>query len=96
MKLEFHPDAEQEFIAAAFRYQSEVPGLGRRFHAEVNAATSMLLQYPHIGSWIEDDLRKLSLEQFPYTLIYAQIKDTIYILAVAHQHREPGYWRARV
>lgn len=96
MKLEFHPEAEQEFIAAAFRYETEVPGLGQRFYAEVRAATAVLLQYPDIGSPIGDELRKFVLEQFPYDLIYAHVSDTVYILAVAHQHREPGYWSTRI
>jgi hypothetical protein len=61
MKLEFHPEAEQEFIAAAFRYESEVFGLGQRFYVEVNAATAVLLQYPDIGSPIEGDVCKFVL-----------------------------------
>lgn len=96
MKLEFHPEAEQEFVAAAFRYETEVPGLGQRFYAEVNAATAVLLQYPDIGSPIEDDLRKFVLEQFPYDLIYDRIAEIIHILAVAHQRRESGYWSTRI
>lgn len=35
MNYEFHPEAEQELYQAALRYDSEVPGLGRRFGEEV-------------------------------------------------------------
>jgi len=28
MRLEFHPEAEQEFLESVSRYEAEVPGLG--------------------------------------------------------------------
>jgi hypothetical protein len=33
---------------------------------------------------------------FPYTVFVAIAVDQIVILAVAHQHQEPGYWAERV
>ena len=95
MKLGFHPEAEQEFLEAVLRYEAKVPGLGERFHAEVHAASTALLQYPEIGSPVEADLRKLVLERFPYSLIYSYTPETIYVLAVAHDRRPPGYWQER-
>lgn len=77
MKLEFHPEAEQEFLDAVLRYEAEVPDLGGRFDAEVRAATAVLLQYPDMGTPIETDLRKLVLERFPYSLIYSRTPDII-------------------
>lgn len=49
MKLEFHPQAEQEFLGAVLYYEAEVPGLGERFDAEVRTASALLLEYPEIG-----------------------------------------------
>lgn len=95
MKLEFHPEAEQEFLEAVLRYEAEVPALGERFDGEVRAATAVIVQYPDIGAQIETDLRKLVLERFPYSLIYGRTPDTIYVLAVAHDRRPPGYWQQR-
>jgi hypothetical protein len=36
--------------------------------------------------------RKRIVPGFPYNIIY-RVWDYIYIDAVAHQHRRPGYWR---
>lgn len=35
MNFEFHPEAERELFEATFRYELDVPGLGRRFADEV-------------------------------------------------------------
>lgn len=37
MKLEFHPEAEQEFLEAVSRYEAGVPGLGERLEAEIQS-----------------------------------------------------------
>ena len=95
MNYEFHPEAEQELIEEAARYESEVPGLGNRFGAEVNRVIELLLENPKIGAPVDDELRHFVLRRFPHSIIYAVIADTLFILAVAHGSREPGYWRSR-
>ena len=66
MKLEFHPEAEEEFLESVSRYEAEVPGLGQRFDAEVQKASALLLECPEIGPPVDDVLRKLLLDRFPY------------------------------
>jgi hypothetical protein len=34
-------------------------------------------------------------KKFPYLLIYKVKEDCIFILAVAHGKRKPGYWESR-
>jgi plasmid stabilization system protein ParE len=96
MIYEFHPEAEQEFIEAAAYYEQNVKGLGERFGSEVRRAIERLLEYPEIGSPIDADLRRLMLTRFPYFLIYSSTSDLLKVVAVAHVHRRPGYWRSRV
>lgn len=43
-----------------------------------------------------DGVRRCRLSRFPYGLIYAIDKDDIVVLAVAHLHRRPDYWRDRL
>lgn len=96
MTYEFHPEAEQEFIEAAAFYEQNVTGLGERFGKEVRRAIERLMEYPQIGSLIDADLRRLLLTRFPYFLIYSSTSDLLRVVAVAHVHRRPGYWRIRV
>jgi hypothetical protein len=32
------------------------------------------------------------LKRFPYTVYYLELDHSIWIAAVAHQQRRPGYW----
>ena len=96
MKLEFHPQAEMELIEEAAYYELQVPGLGKRFEAEVWHATDFLLEYPEIGHPADPNLRKFVLNRFPFTLYYSVTSDVLRIEVVAHQRRRPGYWQSRV
>jgi plasmid stabilization system protein ParE len=95
MKLEFHPDAELELLESAFCYEIEVPGLGERLSAEVKRVTELLLSHPELGPAVDSERRQFVLSRLPFTIIYATTSDTLYVLAVAHQRRRPGYWRSR-
>ncbi|TKS58615.1 MAG: hypothetical protein EWM72_02911 [Nitrospira sp.] len=96
MRLEFHPEAKAEFIAAAVHYEQQVAGLGERFQAEIRRATDLLLNQPVVGLSAGSDLRKFILTRFPFNLYYSFTADVLRIEAVAHQSRRPGYWKSRV
>jgi hypothetical protein len=36
------------------------------------------------------------LEKFPYAVVFLPLDAEVRILAIAHLHRRPGYWRGRV
>ena len=96
MRLEFHPEAEREFIEAAAYYERQVPGLGERFGAEVRRVTDLLLVHPELGTVVDPDLRRFVLRRFPYTLIYSVSTEVLRVEVVAHQRRRPDYWRSRL
>ncbi len=64
MKYEFHPEAEQEFLAGAARYESDVTGLGERFGEEVYRVIQLLLDNPELGARIDPELRHFSSSAF--------------------------------
>ncbi len=41
-------------------------------------------------------IRKASVEDFPYNVIFREIEGCIQILAVAHHRRRPRYWLGRL
>ena len=96
MILEFHPAARDEFAAAAEYYETAVPGLGNRFLVAVKRTTEIALQHPDAGSRRGASARQLIVTGFPYEVVYRLRNGVISVLAVAHQHRRPGYWRGRV
>lgn len=95
MKYEFHPEAELEFIEEAVYYESEIPGLGARFADEIDRVIKLLLGNPGIGAPVDEELRHFALHRFPHSIIYAVLGEKLFIIAVAHGSRKPGYWRAR-
>jgi plasmid stabilization system protein ParE len=96
VKVGFHPAAARELIETSTFYDNEVPGLGERFIAEVERVVSLVAERPNIGQEIEKGRRRIVLARFPYSLIYSTESNDVWILAVAHQRRRPGYWHGRM
>jgi toxin ParE1/3/4 len=96
MYAELHPDASAEFAEYAVIYEIEVAGLGRRFIEEIERGIEILLSQPQIGRQLDDELRCFVLGDFPFSLIYQLETDRIWIVAVSHHSRRPGYWRERL
>ena len=96
MYLIFSPEARQEFDEAEHYYNRQVPGLGARLRAEIRTALPRIRRWPFSCPRERGDIRRLTLSRFPYKLLYSVESDHIYIIAVAHQHREPSYWIDRI
>ena len=45
---------------------------------------------------LADTIRRCQMQRFPYGLVYEATEIEIIIIAVAHMHREPEYWRTRL
>ncbi len=94
--LEFHPEARDEFFAAAERYAAIRPSLGAAFLEHVEAATDRALRSPGTGAPVGPDLRRQFVRRFPYFVLYASDDARVYIVAVAHFRQRPGFWRSRL
>jgi toxin ParE1/3/4 len=94
--VEFHPEAQDEFFSAAQFYETQTPGLGLNFINAVRDTYERLLEAPASGPRFGRRLRRLLVPKFPYGLLYRVEPERIYIIAVMHLRRRPGYWRARL
>ena len=94
MKVEFHSDAAEEFVASVVYYSVEREGLGRRFRDAVVDGIERLEQFPDVGRSVAG-FRRLLIAGFPYDLVYRVKGDVLEVLALAHHRRRPGYWKAR-
>jgi hypothetical protein len=36
------------------------------------------------------------MHRFPFAVVYRELPSVIQVLAVAHGHRRPGYWKTRI
>jgi hypothetical protein len=94
--VEFHPDAQAEFVSAAQFYERQTGGLGLDFIATVQSAYERLPEFPASGAPFGRRLRRLLVPKFPHGLLYRVEPERIYIIAVMHLHCRPGYWRSRL
>ena len=95
-RVAFHPEAETELIAAAEFYEEQAPALGHDFIAAVRRGYGRLIKFPDTGRPFGRRLRRILVLGFPYGLLYRADGETIFIVAVMHLHRRPGYWRTRI
>jgi plasmid stabilization system protein ParE len=95
MEIELHPEAELEFIESSAYYESRVLGLGEKFINELEGIKLVLLSNPRIGAPVNHIFRKALFRRFPYSVIYTIKSTRIWVLAIAHHRRRPGYWRER-
>ena len=94
-RVEFHPHAQEEFISAAQFYEAKFENLGMAFIRSVQHTATTLREFPERGRRFGRRLRRVLVPGFPYALLYKLESDRIYIVAVAHVTRRPGYWRDR-
>lgn len=95
MKIEFHPEALEEYKEAARYYEGCQTGLGHRFIASVEHAIEHIIEKPELWKPFEKDVRRYLTRVFPYAILYSIEPEYILIIAVMHCHREPGYWKHR-
>ncbi|MGH7171554.1 MAG: type II toxin-antitoxin system RelE/ParE family toxin [Gemmataceae bacterium] len=91
-----HADAEAELREALQHYEQQRVGLGREFRQEFEAALERVRQNPFLYAAEDESAARLCpLRRFPYTLVYLDLDDRIWIAAVAHQRRRPRFWARR-
>ena len=95
LALEFHLEAEAEMRDAAAYYEEQAPGLGGDFLDDVERGTHWVQQFPFSWATYEGEYRRHLLRRFPYGLIYRVGSEKIFIIAVCHLRRKPGYWKSR-
>ena len=77
-------------------HAAQAPGLGSAFLIEVLSAMDRIARFPDAWHPLGEGVRRCRLSRFPYGLIYTIYNGDILVLAVAHLHRRPDYWRDRL
>jgi plasmid stabilization system protein ParE len=96
MSVRLLESAQAELDDAIAWYASQAPGLGDAFLIETLKPLKLIEQYPKAWHPLTQQVRRCRLRRFPYSVVYAQEGSDLLVLAVAHQHRKPGYWGARL
>lgn len=87
------PRAEFEYEEALVWYQRRSPRAADGFEAAVAAAIAKIAAAPDSYPVHQGDLRSVALKRYPFSLIFRIHASEVQVVAVAHHHRGPGYWR---
>lgn len=97
--VEIDPRVAAEVVEAIGWYEERQEGLGRRFSDDLDSLFEVLpscrlrplkafkdlgVSYVRVG------------KPWPYRLITIERGSTLWVIALAHDKRAPGYWRARL
>ena len=88
--------AQRELDEAIAYYNGQAAGLRDSFLLEVIAAIDRIRRFPEAWHPLGENVRRCRLRRFPYGLVYQADQDRNLIVAVAHSHRRPQYWRERI
>lgn len=95
VNLIFHPDIEHEVKASYEWYQNQAVGLGGDFLTELETAYQTISELPDTWPKFQKDFRRFLLSKFPFSVIYRFNQKTVFVVAVMHNSRKPGYWIQR-
>lgn len=95
MVVRLHPEALAEYAEAVDFYEDRAAGLGREFYDEVERVLRFVGQNPDLGSPLDHEYRRALCRRFPFGVVYAKRDDDVWVLAVMHLRRRPGYRRTR-
>ena len=93
--VEVIPAAEREFREAFLWYFERSPIAADAFRSQVLASIDGLADNAAMWPANADGFHFHVLDRFPYTVWYDLNGDVATVVAVAHQHRRPDYWKSR-
>ena len=95
MRIELHPKAEAELASQVAYYEEQQPGLGQRFYREVIDCLDWVSVNPTLPR-LRKSYRRVNLKVFPFYIAYVVERDLVWVVAIAHGNRKPGYWAKRI
>jgi len=98
-RITLHPEAEAELRASErFYEQRGGPKLALDFVERVRDGLQLIGANPQRFPFLAGcpKVRKCRLARFPFSIYYVERSEDIWVLAVAHAKRCPGYWAERL
>jgi plasmid stabilization system protein ParE len=95
-RLDIHPDALEEMKSALVWYLNRSETAAINFVSEFDHAVHLIVNAPDRWPRSAHATRKFVLKRFPFAIVYRETETTVQVLAVAHGHRRPGYWKKRL
>jgi toxin ParE1/3/4 len=89
-------EAETELWETVEFYENKCVGLGVKFEEAVKAAVESIGHSPSRWPLRKDGTRRYLLRRYPYLVITMNHENQVWVIAIAHCKRRPGYWTGRL
>jgi len=96
LRLVFHPDVAAEISASFDWYQEKANGLGDDFLNELESSYDAITELPNTWPKFQKGFRRFLLSKFPFSVIYRVNDKSVFIVAIMHNSKKPGYWGKRI
>ena len=96
MKFTFHPEARAELNHSVDFYEARQAKLGLEFLEELYSTIQRIIEFPKAYSKQSKNTRRCLTNRFPFAVIYQIRPNEIFVVAIAHLARKPGYWKERL
>ena len=96
MPVRFHPAAAAEVERAQAWYEERSIFAAAGFLQELTRAVQRLREAPERYPAAGHGTRRILLDQYPFSVFYLVRQQEVFIVAVAHHKRRPGYWAVRI
>ena len=93
--VRFHDEAKAEIAHETLYYNSISKALAEQFVKAVENAVALASEFPGMGTTYKYGTRRFYPRKFPFSVVYLERADEIYVLALAPFARKPDYWRTR-
>ncbi|MBE7479012.1 MAG: type II toxin-antitoxin system RelE/ParE family toxin [Polyangiaceae bacterium] len=95
-RVVLEPEAERDITDAYDWYEEQRSGLGERFLASVAESLEQIARAPKANPIVERSVRRKLLRTFPYSVLYRDSDDTLFVVACFHGKRDPAVRRRRL
>jgi plasmid stabilization system protein ParE len=95
LAVDYHPAARRDFDESFDWYLERSPRSAVRFTEAIDNAIAIIAANPERFRNIDPVHRECPLHRFPFRIIYRVIANRVYVVAIAHGKRKPGYWKGR-
>jgi len=91
-KVRFAEEATLEFRESVEWYESRAKGFGLRFTDEIDSTIERIMLNPDMYMKVAENIRRIQVNKFPYSVFYATENDTLVILRIFHNKKKPVEW----
>jgi len=87
--------AERDLASAAEWYRQEAPHIIPRFRQAIREARMRIGESPLACPVVYRELRRVVVHRFPYSMFYRLQGESVVVVAIVHQARDPRVWQRR-